>query len=95
MSRYTWFSLPPWYVVSLVFVKLSGDQAVLQIMVYLLANVVGICLGLYKVNAMGLLPTHQSDWLEFMLVRDVSLQQTRARVGAKLGLGAKIGLELS
>ena len=41
--------------------------------VYLLANVVGIGLGVYKVNAMGLLPTSQSDWLEFMLVREVCL----------------------
>jgi len=55
-----------------VFVKLSGDQAVLQMIVYLIANIVGICLGVYKVNAMGLLPSHQSDWLEFMDVRDVS-----------------------
>ena len=57
-----------------VFKKLSGDQAVLQMAVYLLANLVGIGLGLYKVNAMGLLPTSQSDWLEFMVVREVSAQ---------------------
>lgn len=40
--------------------------------VYLLANLVGIGLGVYKVNAMGLLPTSQSDWLEFMVAREVS-----------------------
>ncbi len=56
-----------------MFKKLSGDQAILQMAVYLLANLVGIALGLYKVNAMGLLPTSQSDWLEFMVVREVSL----------------------
>ncbi len=55
----------------LVFQKLNGDQAYLQIAVYLLANVVGLGLGLYKVNAMGLLPTSQSDWLEFMVARKV------------------------
>lgn len=55
-----------------VFKKLSGDQAILQMAVYLLANLVGIGLGVYKVNAMGLLPTSQSDWLEFMVVREVS-----------------------
>ena len=55
-----------------VFKKLSGDQAVLQMAVYLLANLVGIGLGVYKVNAMGLLPTSQSDWLEFMVAREVS-----------------------
>ena len=54
-----------------MFKKLSGDQAYLQMAVYLLANLVGIGLGLYKVNAMGLLPTSQSDWLEFMVVREV------------------------
>ena len=60
-----------------VFKKLTGDQAVLQMGVYLLANLVGIGLGLYKVNAMGLLPTSQSDWLEFMVIREVSLQYSR------------------
>ena len=55
-----------------VYSKLNGDQAGLQMLVYVLANVVGVCLGLYKINAMGLLPTHQSDWLEFILLRDVS-----------------------
>lgn len=53
-----------------VFKKLSGDQAVLQMAVYLLANLVGIGLGVYKVNSMGLLPTSQSDWLEFMVVQE-------------------------
>lgn len=48
--------------------------------VYLLANVVGIGLGVYKVNAMGLLPTSQSDWLEFMLVREVGLMHSISRV---------------
>lgn len=51
--------------------KLTGDQAALQMAVYLLANLVGIGLGVYKVNTMGLLPTSQSDWLEFMVVREV------------------------
>lgn len=55
-----------------MFKKLSGDQAVLQMAVYLLANLVGIGLGVYKVNTMGLLPTSQSDWLEFMVAREVS-----------------------
>lgn len=49
-----------------VFQKLRGDQALFQKMVYLLGNVMAVGLGLYKVNSMGLLPTAQSDWLEFM-----------------------------
>lgn len=67
-----WWCYDKYNHVSAVFKKLSGDQAVLQMMVYLLANVVGIGLGLYKVNAMGLLPTSQSDWLEFMVAREVN-----------------------
>ncbi|KFD47524.1 hypothetical protein D918_00416 [Trichuris suis] len=33
--------------------------------VYIFGNVIGILLALYKCSAMGLLPTHQSDWLAF------------------------------
>ena len=40
-------------------------------MVYVLANLVVIGLAVYKCNAMGLLPTAQSDWLEFMAARKV------------------------
>ena len=36
-----------------------------------MGNVMAVCLGLYKVNSMGLLPTAQSDWLEFMGDREV------------------------
>lgn len=54
-----------------VFQKLQGDQALFQKMVYLLGNVMAVGLGLYKVNSMGLLPTAQSDWLEFMDDREV------------------------
>ncbi|XP_064398552.1 ER membrane protein complex subunit 4-like [Halichondria panicea] len=49
-----------------VYLKLKGDQAILQTIVFVLANLVGIGLGLYKFHSMGLLPTAQSDWLEFM-----------------------------
>ena len=41
-------------------------------MVYLLANIVGIMLAVYKFHSMGVLPTHQSDWLEFMEPRKVN-----------------------
>ena len=54
-----------------MFQKLRGDQALFQKAVYLLGNVMAVGLGLYKVNSMGLLPTAQSDWLEFMDDREV------------------------
>ena len=54
-----------------VFDRLRGDQAVLQKVVFILANFVGIALAVYKFNSMGLLPTSQSDWLEFMEAREV------------------------
>ena len=65
---HTFFSLSS----SPVFHKLQGDQAVLQKVVYVLANLVGVGLAVYKFNNMGLLPTAQSDWLEFMEARQVS-----------------------
>ena len=58
-------------LLSPVFQKLRGDQALFQKAVYLLGNVMAVGLGLYKVNSMGLLPTAQSDWLEFMEDRQV------------------------
>ena len=56
-----------------VYNKLKGDQAIIQILVYILANLVGIGVGLYKFHNMGLLPTAQSDWLEFMEERQVGV----------------------
>lgn len=37
----------------------------LQKLVYILGNLLGIGLALYKCQSMGLLPTHASDWLAF------------------------------
>ncbi|VDP40037.1 unnamed protein product [Soboliphyme baturini] len=34
-------------------------------MVFVLGNLLGVAVALYKCSAMGLLPTHQSDWLAF------------------------------
>ena len=59
-----------------VYSKLKGDQAIVQVMVYILANLAGIGLGVYKFHNMGLLPTAQSDWLEFMEARQVSTYPT-------------------
>ena len=49
-----------------MFQKLQGDQAIFQKAIFVLANLVGIGLAIYKFNSMGVLPTHQSDWLEFL-----------------------------
>ncbi|XP_075911242.1 ER membrane protein complex subunit 4, partial [Petromyzon marinus] len=38
----------------------------LQGAVYLVGNVLGLALAVYKCQAMGLLPTHASDWLAFI-----------------------------
>jgi hypothetical protein len=53
-----------------VFDKLTGDQRVLQKFLYLLANVLILGLGVWKLHGMGLLPTAQSDWVEFIEARD-------------------------
>ena len=45
--------------------KFKGDQAIFQKGMFVLANVMGIALAVYKFNNMGVLPTHKSDWLEF------------------------------
>ena len=57
-----------------VFQKLQGDQAIFQKAIFVLANLVGIGLAIYKFNSMGVLPTHQSDWLEFLEPQKVYTQ---------------------
>eukprot|EP00116_Pleurobrachia_bachei_P011605 sb/3471867/ len=49
------------------FQKLEGGHHILQKVVYILSNFVLIGMALYKCSAMGLLPTHQSDWIAFEL----------------------------
>jgi hypothetical protein len=45
---------------------LEGTQAIGQILVYILGQLVALGLALYKCQSMGLLPTHSSDWLAFI-----------------------------
>lgn len=45
---------------------IEGARAMTQKFVYLLGNVACLALALYKCQSMGLLPTHASDWLEFV-----------------------------
>ena len=56
-----------------VFNKLSGEQAVLQLLSYIVANLLGLAMAMYKCHTMGLLPTAQSDWVEFMDQQQVGL----------------------
>uniref|UniRef100_A0A803YB08 ER membrane protein complex subunit 4 n=1 Tax=Meleagris gallopavo TaxID=9103 RepID=A0A803YB08_MELGA len=44
----------------------SSSARLLQFLVFLLGNGLGLALALYKCQAMGLLPTHASDWLAFI-----------------------------
>lgn len=48
------------------FKMLEGTQAIGQILVYILGQLVALGLALYKCQSMGLLPTHSSDWLAFI-----------------------------
>lgn len=44
----------------------SSSQQWLQGLVYLIGNLLGAALAIYKCQSMGLLPTHSSDWLAFI-----------------------------
>ncbi|KAK3507722.1 hypothetical protein QTP70_034827, partial [Hemibagrus guttatus] len=44
----------------------SSSQQWLQGTVYLIGNLLGSALAIYKCQSMGLLPTHSSDWLAFI-----------------------------
>lgn len=48
------------------FKMIEGGQAILQKIVYLFGNLACLALALYKCSSMGLLPTHASDWLDFV-----------------------------
>jgi len=61
----------PIVLLSVVFNRLSSEQAALQQFSYILANLLGLALAMYKCHTMGLLPTAQSDWIEFMDQRQV------------------------
>lgn len=48
------------------FATIEGSQAMFQKFVYFLGNIACLGLALYKCQSMGLLPTHSSDWLDFL-----------------------------
>lgn len=54
------------FFLSVAFKLIEGNQAIMQKFIYLLGNLGCIALALYKCKSMGLLPTHASDWLDFV-----------------------------
>merc|ERR1712150_38031 len=48
------------------FKMIEGNQAAVQKLVYIVGNLGCLALAVYKCQVMGLLPTHQSDWLAFV-----------------------------
>ena len=48
------------------FKVIEGNQAILQKLIYLVGNLLCVALALYKCQSMGLLPSHASDWLDFI-----------------------------
>jgi len=43
-----------------------GSTLILHKLVFVLGNLLAVCLAVYKCAGMGLLPTHASDWLDFV-----------------------------
>ena len=41
-------------------------------LVWLLVNCVGLCMGLYKMNTMGLLPATSADWVDYIVRKDMA-----------------------
>lgn len=52
----------------------SSSQQWLQGLVYLVGNLLGSALAIYKCQSMGLLPTHSSDWLAFIEPPQVNVE---------------------
>ncbi|KAI8092968.1 uncharacterized protein BX664DRAFT_328614 [Halteromyces radiatus] len=46
--------------------KQPGADLMISKLTFIGLHIITICLGIYKVNAMGLLPTTTSDWLAFL-----------------------------
>ena len=64
----------------LAFKDIEGGQAVIQKFVYIIGNLVGLALAVYKCQFMGLLPTHASDWLAFVEPQEVSRIEAKKRL---------------
>lgn len=69
-------------VISTAFKMLeSSSQKFLQGLVYLIGNLMGLALAVYKCQSMGLLPTHASDWLAFIEPPEVRLMLNFRQMG--------------
>uniref|UniRef100_A0A914E2B8 ER membrane protein complex subunit 4 n=1 Tax=Acrobeloides nanus TaxID=290746 RepID=A0A914E2B8_9BILA len=44
----------------------NGTSLIVHKLIFLLGNMGAIALAVYKIHTMGLLPTHASDWLDFV-----------------------------
>ena len=60
------------YPIFTAFKLIVGDQALIQKICYILGNLLGLGMAIYKCHCMGLLPTHSSDWLAFVEPQAVS-----------------------
>ncbi|XP_062519901.1 ER membrane protein complex subunit 4-like [Corticium candelabrum] len=49
--------------------QFEGNQAFIQKLVFVVANIALICLAAYKCHSMGLLPLYKSDWVDFLDIR--------------------------
>ncbi|CAG2162167.1 unnamed protein product [Oppiella nova] len=52
--------------INTTFKLIEGNQSILQKLIYLVGNLLCVALALYKCQSMGLLPSHASDWLDFI-----------------------------
>uniref|UniRef100_A0A8D8TB09 ER membrane protein complex subunit 4 n=1 Tax=Cacopsylla melanoneura TaxID=428564 RepID=A0A8D8TB09_9HEMI len=55
------------FTLSSSFKMIEGHNVLGQKCIYVVGNIVNIILALYKCQSMGLLPSHSSDWLSFVL----------------------------
>lgn len=58
----------------------SSSQKFLQGLVYLIGNLMGLALAVYKCQSMGLLPTHASDWLAFIEPPEGFIKSKRGKI---------------
>ncbi|CAG2117199.1 unnamed protein product [Medioppia subpectinata] len=52
--------------INTTFKMIEGNQSILQKLIYFVGNLLCVALALYKCQSMGLLPSHASDWLDFI-----------------------------
>ncbi|CAO2579490.1 ER membrane protein complex subunit 4 [Lemmus lemmus] len=73
----------------------SSSQKFLQGLVYLIGNLMGLALAVYKCQSMGLLPTHASDWLAFIEPPEVRLMFQANGIHGSFDGRIRVGVESS